>query len=75
MDLLTTKQAAELLGISDRTLAAMRLSGTGPVYVKVGWLVRYPKNKLEEWLVSHQRISTSDTATPDLVTDRAGGDV
>jgi excisionase family DNA binding protein len=61
MNLLTAKEAAALLGISHRTLAAMRLKGSGPTYVKVGWLVRYPKSKLEEWLLSHQRISTSPT--------------
>ena len=59
MELLTTKQAAEILGISDRTLESMRLKGTGPVYTLVGKLVRYPKAKLDEWLYSNQRTCTS----------------
>jgi excisionase family DNA binding protein len=60
MILLTTTQAADFLGISKRTLDGMRLSGRGPVYVKVGSLVRYPSTDLDEWLLSNQRRSTSD---------------
>ena len=60
MILLTTTQAADFLGISKRTLDGMRLSGRGPAYVKLGSLVRYPATKLEEWLLSSLRKSTSD---------------
>ena len=67
MDLLTPKQAANALGISHRTLQSMRLSGQGPTYVKVGRLVRYPKARLEEWLLAHQRVSTSPGATCETV--------
>lgn len=69
MDLLTPIEAANALGISHRTLQSMRLSGVGPTYVKVGRLVRYPLAKLEEWLCSHQRTSTSETSVPQLTTD------
>lgn len=60
MTLLSPKQAADFLGISKKTLAGMRLSGRGPVYVKVGSLVRYTNTGLEEWLLSNRRRSTSD---------------
>lgn len=69
MDLLTPKQAANALGISHRTLQSMRLSGAGPIYVKVGRLVRYPVAKLEEWLQSHQRTSTSEPSNPEIIAD------
>jgi len=59
MQLLTTQQAAESLGISRRTLENMRLKGNGPVYTKIGSLVRYPEAQLEAWLLSNQRSSTS----------------
>lgn len=61
MVLLTTTQAAEFLGISKRTLDGMRLSGRGPVYSKVGRLVRYPQAELERWIVQNQRLSTSNS--------------
>jgi excisionase family DNA binding protein len=60
MILFSTTQAADFLGVSKKTLAGMRLSGRGPVYVKVGSLVRYPTTELEKWLLSNQRKSTSD---------------
>jgi excisionase family DNA binding protein len=60
MCLMTTKQAAELLCISHRTLEQMRLKGGGPVYLKVGRLVRYSSAALDEWLLANQRKSTSD---------------
>ena len=51
MKLLSTRQAADLLGISKRTLEAMRLSGRGPRYTKVGRLVRYTDDLLDKWLL------------------------
>lgn len=60
MCLMNTKQAAELLCISHRTLEQMRLKGGGPVYMKVGRLVRYSSEALNAWLLANQRKSTSD---------------
>ena len=39
--LLSTKQAARMIGVSDRTLEDWRLRGIGPRFVKIGRLVRY----------------------------------
>ena len=55
-----TSRAAELLGVSPRTLEGMRLSGGGPPFVKVGRLVRYRPEALERWLMQNERRSTSD---------------
>ena len=60
MKLLSTSQAAELLGISKRTLEAMRLSGRGPCYTKIGRLVRYTDELIEQWVQSNLRTSTSN---------------
>ena len=60
MILYSTSQAADFLGISKRTLDGMRLSGRGPVYSKVGSLVRYSQAELERWILQNQRLSTSN---------------
>lgn len=39
--LINGKQAAEILGLSPRTLANMRIQGDGPEYVKIGTAIRY----------------------------------
>ena len=59
MSFMTTQQAADKLGISKRTLEGMRLRGGGPAYVKVGRLVRYSDELLEQWLLANQVGSTS----------------
>ena len=42
---LTTRQAAELLGLSVKGLEAMRARGDGPRYIRVGHRVRYPASE------------------------------
>jgi predicted site-specific integrase-resolvase len=59
--ILTEVQAAELLGnISPKTLQSWRVSGRGPVFIKVGRLVRYRLADLEMFLQQNRRRSTSD---------------
>jgi hypothetical protein len=61
---LTTKQAADYVGLSHRTMEAMRGRGDGPPYVKHGGprsgLALYLLEDLDEWLLSRRRMSTSD---------------
>jgi excisionase family DNA binding protein len=64
--LLTTKQTADLLGVSYRTLEGLRLTGNGPAFIKVGRLVRYELATVEDWLLAHQRLSTSATSAPEI---------
>ena len=47
---LSTRQAAELLGVSPRTLERYRGSGEGPPYMKVGPRVRYARADLDAWM-------------------------
>ncbi len=49
--------------LSSRTLQRKRRDGTGPVYIKVGRLVRYRQSDLDAWLADQRRISTSDTGS------------
>ncbi len=58
--LLTTRQAAERLGLSPRTLERYRVTGEGPRFKKIGRWVRYVPSDLDEWLDGCTRESTSD---------------
>lgn len=59
--LLFTAEAAFLLGLSPRTLEALRLRGGGPPFVAVTTkAVRYRRSDIEVWVVERRRVSTSD---------------
>ena len=58
--LLTQREAAAQLRLSQRTLERFRVSGGGPTYVKAGRLVRYREQDLEKWIVSRIVGSTSE---------------
>lgn len=50
--LLTPNQLAENLGIKPFTLLQYRMNGKGPKYIKLGHLVRYRQEDVDEWLES-----------------------
>ena len=56
----TTKIAARFVGLSESTLAKLRLNGNGPVYCKLGRRVVYRPSDLEQWLQSRIARDTSD---------------
>lgn len=58
-------EAAKLLGdLSVTTLAAWRVSGEGPKFVKLGSRVMYPLDELHAWLAARPRHrSTSELET------------
>jgi predicted DNA-binding transcriptional regulator AlpA len=58
--LLTAKDAANLLRLSQSWLAKARMRGDGPPYVKLGRSIRYGEGALVEWMKSRQRLSTSE---------------
>ena len=60
MPLLTPREAARVLMVSESWLAKARMRGDGPAYVKVGRAVRYAQTALLQWLKSQQHLSTSD---------------
>lgn len=49
-ELLNEKDAARAAGLSVRTLQAMRVSGRGPCFVKLGRAVRYSTDALRQWI-------------------------
>jgi excisionase family DNA binding protein len=63
-EMLSTEQAAEYCGVSPRTLEKHRSRGGGPVFVKLGGLVRYKVEDLEAWIAGGRRRSTSDPGAP-----------
>jgi predicted DNA-binding transcriptional regulator AlpA len=56
----TATVAARLVGLSESTLAKLRLNGNGPIYVKLGRRVLYRPADLEQWLESRTARDTSD---------------
>jgi predicted DNA-binding transcriptional regulator AlpA len=56
----TAKAAAKFVGLSESTLAKLRLNGNGPVYCKLGRRVVYRPADLERWLQSRTTRDTSD---------------
>jgi excisionase family DNA binding protein len=58
--LLSTREAAALLGVPRRTLEGWRLRGNGPRFVRMPRAVRYRREDLETWVALRLRSSTSD---------------
>ena len=59
-NLLTPKEAAVLLKVSESWLAKARMRGDGPPFIKVGRSIRYSEATLLQWMKSRQRLSTSE---------------
>jgi predicted DNA-binding transcriptional regulator AlpA len=59
--LLTQREAASVLRLSERTLERMRVSGLGPKHVRCGRRsIRYRPCDVEAWTVSRVVSSTSE---------------
>jgi predicted DNA-binding transcriptional regulator AlpA len=58
--LLTQRDVAARLGLSERTIERLRLSGDGPRFVKATRSVRYRECDLEAWIASRVVASTSE---------------
>lgn len=57
--LLNTTEAARKLGVSVSYLNKRRLTGGGPVFVKIGAKVVYDPADLSAWINARRRSSTS----------------
>jgi predicted DNA-binding transcriptional regulator AlpA len=57
---LHARDAARFVGLSESTLAKLRLNGNGPVYCKLGRRVVYRPADLEQWVQSRTARDTSD---------------
>jgi predicted DNA-binding transcriptional regulator AlpA len=58
--LLTPKETAELLKVSVSWLAKARMRGDGPAFIRIGRSIRYSELALQQWMKSHQHLSTSE---------------
>lgn len=59
--LLTTKEAAPLVGVRPKTLENWRVLGRGPVHIRAGTRVAYDVADIEAWKASHRVTSTSQS--------------
>jgi|KBSSwiStaDraftv2_1062776.scaffolds.fasta_scaffold795816_1 excisionase family DNA binding protein len=57
---LSASEAAQYVGLSESTLAKLRLNGKGPLYCKLGRRVLYRPPDLDQWLQSRTTHDTSD---------------
>ena len=60
-NLLTVNDAASSLSLSVAFLNRLRLTGGGPVFVRLGRAVRYSPADLDNWIAARRRTSTADT--------------
>lgn len=60
VELLTPKEAARFLRLSESFLAKARMRGDGPRYRKLSRAVRYLKSDLSDWLKACAKTSTSE---------------
>jgi predicted DNA-binding transcriptional regulator AlpA len=59
--LLTTEQAARIVGATRRLLEEYRRKGGGPKFVRLSpRMVRYRVEDLNEWITSNLKSSTAD---------------
>jgi predicted DNA-binding transcriptional regulator AlpA len=60
MTLLSAREAAALLHLSERTLERFRVSGAGPKFVRLGRSIRYRLGDIEAFIASRTVGSTSE---------------
>lgn len=60
--LLTPKEVANILGLNQASLRNWRWKGSGPVFIKVGHLVRYKQSDVNKFIEEQSRTSTSDNS-------------
>lgn len=60
MELLTTPQAAPLVGVTAGTLENWRIAGTGPRFIRAGRKVVYDPADIETWKNANRVSSTSE---------------
>jgi len=58
LNLISTPEAAKIIGFEESTLEAWRCRGGGPPFVKLGRAVRYRLADLNDWVESRVRNNT-----------------
>jgi len=62
MKLRDTHSAADRIGVGFNTLEKWRVKGEGPPFIRVGRLVKYSDEDVDQWLASRRTTSTSEAA-------------
>jgi hypothetical protein len=57
---LAVAAAAEYCGVSTAYLNKLRVTGEGPIFIRLGRRIVYDSGDLDDWLASGRRRSTSD---------------
>lgn len=71
MPKMDTKDAAIYLGKSASWLNKTRMTGTGPVYLKIGGNVRYERTDLDAFLAEARRTAVYDFANDNHIAARS----
>jgi hypothetical protein len=58
--LLTQREAATILRLSTRTLERLRVTGTGPKFIRIGKSIRYQADALTTYITARVVGSTSE---------------
>lgn len=58
--MLSTRDAARILRLKERTLENWRRTGTGPTYSKLGRSVRYSRGAIEAFIVEHEHMAPAE---------------
>ena len=57
--MMTVKDVAKALGVSERSVWRWSSDGTLPPGVKIGGVVRWPRKSIEEWLAEREQDALS----------------
>lgn len=58
-ELLDQRAVARMINATEKFLEARRHRGGGPVFCKIGSLVRYRRSDVMDWIEAQRRTSTS----------------
>ena len=58
--LLSTRDVQRILGVSRATLDKMRVRGVGPPFIRVGSLIKYNNQLLQDWIEENTRRGEID---------------
>ncbi len=59
--LLTEAELARMFRVHPKFFAKLRVTGGGPIFLKIGTAIRYEPAEVEAWKKRQGRSSTSDT--------------
>ena len=63
--LLTEAELAKMFRVHPKFFAKLRVTGGGPIILKIGTAVRYPWSEVKVWEERRKRRSTSDPGPDD----------